>query len=874
MLIVATYIVHLRSNCYHDHTFDSFRVFVGDQRPVPLHVNLHQRLARSDQFNEQKQAHALAVMSRYGQQVFQLLPVLLHYHHPLLPGFVPGDVPAGVCHFLPNIRQQEFIDDLCQAANGHQGLEPGKNEIFGLYCMGSTSSIGQSLDSDLDIWVCYSHTLSPERVAWLQQKCLLISQWAAQRQVELNLFLIPDNKFRIDNEESVAGESCGSAQHLLLLDEFYRSHLVIAGKRLVWMFAPGGLGPNYDSFVAEQFANGTLNHHEWLDLGGFARIPAEEYFGSALWQLYKSIDSPYKAVLKTILMEAYSSEYPDTQLLCRDLKGHLQDAEQLDERQDHYLLMLEKVTGYLKSINDEKRLDLVRRCFYLKVSQGIDLSQPRYAKRREQIKQMIGAWQWPEDKVALLNNREHWKVEQVRLAYKELLEALMLSYRNLIQFAQRNRISESINPEDIGILSRKLYAAFENLPGKVQLINLGIAPDLSEPNISLVQVPEGRLNEAGWYLYKQALTANDLIGRKALEHSRYASKLVAWAHFNGLLISDTELQLFNQGTDLNLQHLQEFSRDLVRFFPVRVPAPSNLALSRPCEVRELGVFLNLEQDPTAQWRHRAIEFTTKTSDPFSFGQQRENLIGSIDVLYRNSWDEIRSLHFSGDTAVLDALTAILGKMHQGATPPESVQVFCYSLNFRSLIRTRFELLVKECIGLRLARDQDSTVKTVRLGSDEHSIFFERRGVSVQKQETLESSQQDLSPSMSAEILKLDQQVGKSVPEIVDVYASEGLMQFFFEDSGQDYNLYILDEANRVEVYRQVAGSKEELVQSINRFYASNQQGVAQSRFAHFNLPQYYEIVEEQGQQKVRPYKTSKEGRDETQPLRGAISFKP
>ncbi|WP_232455052.1 class I adenylate cyclase [Oceanisphaera avium] len=828
-----------------------------------MHTNFDQLLARSDQFNEQKQAHALAVMSRYGQQVFQLLPVLLHYHHPLLPGFVPGDVPAGVCHFLPNARQQEFIDDLCQAANGHQGLESGVSEIFGLYAMGSTSSIGQSLDSDLDVWVCYSHTLAADRVAWLQQKCLLISQWAAQRKVELNLFLIPDNKFRVDNQQSVQGESCGSAQHLLLLDEFYRSHLVIAGKRLVWMFAPSQLGPRYDSFVAEQFASGTLNHDEWLDLGGFARIPAEEYFGSALWQLYKSIDSPYKAVLKTILMEAYSHEYPDTQLLCRHLKSQLHQASTLDEQHDHYLLMLEKVTHYLISINDEQRLDLVRRCFYLKVSQGLDLSQARFAKRAQQIARLIKEWQWSAEKVALLNNRDFWKVEQVKAAYKELLEALMHSYRNLIQFAQRNRISESINPEDIGILSRKLYAAFENLPGKIQLINLKIAPDLSEPNISLVQVPEGRAHDAGWYLYKQGLSALELIGRQPLEYSRYASKLMAWAHFNGLLTPESQLQLFNQDTDANLQHLQEFAGDLARFFPVRTPAPSNLALSRPCEVRELGIFLNLERDPTAQWRSRAIEFTSKTSDPFSFGQHRENLVGSIDVLYRNSWDEIRSLHFSGSSAILDALTAILGKMHQGATPPENVEVFCYSLNFRSLIRTRVGILIKECIGLRLTRGQDSTIKTIRLGHEEHDIFFERRGVSVQKHETPEFVSTALPASASADILQLDQQMVKAVPEIVDVYASEGLMQFFFEDSGRDYNLYILDEANRIEVYRQVAGSKDELIQSINRFYAANQQGVGHSRFAHFNLPQYYEIVEEQGKQKVLPFKSAKEGREDS-----------
>ncbi|MFH7588039.1 class I adenylate cyclase [Oceanimonas smirnovii] len=835
-----------------------------------MHANFHQLVERCEQFNQQKLTRASAVMNRQGQQVFELLPLLLHYHHALLPGYVPGDVPAGICQFVPNDCQREFIDELCRAAHEHQGLEQHECDILGLYSMGSTSSIGQGHRSDLDIWVCHAHTLAPARAALLQQKCLLISKWADQRGVELNFFLIPDNKFRTDNQQSVQGESCGSAQHLLLLDEFYRSHLRIAGKRLVWMFAPGKLGPGYDQFVAEQFASGTLNHDEWLDLGGFARIPAEEYFGSALWQLYKSIDSPYKAVLKTVLMEAYSHEYPDTQLLCRQLKGVFQTAETLDETQDHYVLMLEKVTDYLKSIGDEKRLDLVRRCFYLKVSEALMPEQENdesLAWRQQIMDRLIGLWGWPAEKLARLDNRANWKVEEVKAAYGELLEALMQSYRSLIQFARRNNISESINPEDIGILSRKLYAAFENLPGKVQLINLRIAPDLSEPDISLVQVPQGRVNQAGWYLYKYGLNPADILGRSAIEHSDYASKLVAWAHFNGLLTEQSRWHLFNQSTDLNLQHLQEFSRDLAALFPARLPEPSNLALSRPCEVRHLAIFLNLEEDPTVHRRDRTLEFGASTSNPFSFGRQQENLAGSVDIIYRNSWDEVRTLHFGGSTAVVDSLTAMLGKMHQGASPPETLNVYCYSRHLRSLLRTRFEQLVQECIELRLGPVNGHRLKRLQLGLEQFGIFFERRGVSVKRMEPERTSVPATKGNAQGNnalsyALRLDQHQRQPVPEVVDAYASEGLVQFFFESSGEGYNLYILDEANRTEVYHQVAGSKDELVQSINRLYTANQeQKEGQSHFSHFNLPQYYEIVRTNDEVRVLTFRTSKDDRD-------------
>ncbi|MEA7538868.1 class I adenylate cyclase, partial [Salmonella enterica subsp. enterica serovar Virginia] len=40
------------------------------------------------------------------------------------------------------------------------------------------------------------------------------------------------------------------------------------------------------------------------------------------------------------------------------------------------------------------------------------------------------------------------------------------------------------------------------------------------------------------------------------------------------------------------------------------------------------------------------------------------LIGSIDLLYRNSWNEVRTLHFNGEQAMIEALKTILGKMHQ------------------------------------------------------------------------------------------------------------------------------------------------------------------------------------------------------------------
>ncbi len=39
---------------------------------------------------------ALAAMGPAFQQVYSLPPTLLHYHHPLMPGYLDGNVPKGI----------------------------------------------------------------------------------------------------------------------------------------------------------------------------------------------------------------------------------------------------------------------------------------------------------------------------------------------------------------------------------------------------------------------------------------------------------------------------------------------------------------------------------------------------------------------------------------------------------------------------------------------------------------------------------------------------------------------------------------------------------------------------------------------------------
>ncbi len=255
-----------------------------------------------------------------------------------------------------------------------------------------------------------------------------------------------------------------------------------------------------------------------------------------------------------------------------------------------------------------------------------------------------------------------------------------------------------------------------------------------------------------------------------------------------------------------------------------------------------------------------VHFDFRKLDVFSFGEQQNCLVGSVDLLYRNSWNEVRTLHFNGEQAMIEALKTILGKMHQDAAPPDSVEVFCYSQHLRGLIRTRVQQLVSECIDLRLSstRHETGRFKALRVSGQTWGLFFERLNVSVQK---LENAIEFYGAISHNKLHGLSVQVETNhvkLPQVVDGFASEGIIQFFFEESGDDagFNIYILDETNRAEVYHHCEGSKEELVRDVSRFYSSSHDRFTYgSSFINFNLPQFYQIVKVDGRAQVIPFRT-------------------
>jgi len=178
---------------------------------------------------------------------------------------------------------------------------------------------------------------------------------------------------------------------------------------------------------------------------------------------------------------------------------------------------------------------------------------------------------------------------------------------------------------------------------------------------------------------------------------------------------------------------------------------------------------------------------------------------------------------------------------------------------RGLIRTRVQQLVSECIELRLSstRQETGRFKALRVAGQTWGLFFERLNVSVQK---LENAIEFYGAISHNKLHGLSVQVETNqvkLPPVVDGFASEGIIQFFFEASADNngFTIYILDESNRAEVYHHCEGSTEELVRDVSRFYSSSHDRFTYgSSFINFNLPQFYQIVQVNGRAQVIPFR--------------------
>ncbi|EJM11601.1 adenylate cyclase [Pseudomonas sp. GM18] len=667
---------------------------------------LSQLRARFLKLNEGRMARAMEGLSTRQQTVLTLLPLFFHVNHPLLPGYVSGSTPAGLSNYEPDTNTLAEAQRLTRSFSykPRHGSNPPR-PIHGLFLMGSLGTLAQADQSDMDVWVCHGPDLSESELTELRKKSQLLEVWAASQGAEAHFFLIDPARFVLgERDTQLSSEDCGTTQHYLLLDEFYRTAIWLAGRTPIWWLVPVYEEAAYNRYTHTLLSKRFIRADETLDLGHLAYIPPGEFIGAGLWQLFKGIESPYKSVLKLLLTEVYASEHPKVHCLSLRFKKAV-FANQLDlDELDPYMVVYRRIEEYLTARGEPERLELVRRALYLKVNRKLTGSSGRTQSwQRSLLERLAHEWHWDQRQLALLDSRSQWKVRQVSAERRALVSELNYSYRFLTQFARNEQTASLINKRDLNVLGRRLYAAFERKADKVEFINPGIAPDLAEDTLTLVQAPNKREpGQTQWGLYNGSLTAHEWEHFAPIKRSRQLLELLTWCHRNGVIDSSTRLALHPGASDLSEFELFNLLGSLQQSIALPLATVAEEPLLRASVPSEVLILVNVGVDPLKHHRDMNILMTTERTDSLSYAGVRENLVLTLDQVTLNSWNEVLVSRFDGPHALLDCLRDYLNNLPSGPQQPK-LRVRCFCHNRAQFIARRVEEVLDTAQNLLLSK---------------------------------------------------------------------------------------------------------------------------------------------------------------------------
>ncbi len=643
-------------------------------RPIDIHdidegvdrKQLTQLKQRFLDLNQQRYARTCAALSERQQQFLQLLPLLFHVNHPMLPGYVSHNTPSGVYQFSPSAEQLRYAKIIARSFHFQRDLTEKNCQIDALFIMGSVGTIAQSDSSDLDIWVCHSLQSDAQYLSELERKCILISNWAAQQiHLEVHCFLMNPEEFAQQRHQDLSSEASGSAQHYLLLDEFYRTGLWLAGKVPLWWFVPASRERDYSDFREKLLGRRFLKAQDVIDFGGLPDIPPNEYIGAGVWQLYKAIESPYKSVLKLMLLEVYASRSAgeDTanqaaEPLALELKRAIYSAEPDADNLDPYVLVYQRIAQYLQQHQQAQRLELIRRCFYFKVNKALTRASNKRKKswQRLLLEKLVADWSWSKEQLQLLDDRAYWKAPQVMQERSLLVNELNHSYRLLNELSNQHRDEIAITNNELMILGRKLHAAFERKAGKVELINPGISRDISEDALCFV-VEENSSDarttaEKNWQLIRgsQQEVVQGYVDLTPIKRSRSLVELLLWCHANQILEAHTKIDVL--GSELGFTHSQK--QQLVQALQHWLPLPIDIEhdqFTRPATIEKMLLIVNTGVEPQADLHKKGMQMLTSQRDALGYSGLRENLMINADLIQMNSWGELVCRHYASDALV-------------------------------------------------------------------------------------------------------------------------------------------------------------------------------------------------------------------------------
>ena len=776
------------------------------------------------------------------QRVFlDLLPLLFHKNIPLLPGFISLETPSGIPEYSPNIKTIKGAKKISKNFT-YSGRISRKGLIEGLFLMGSVGSIAFSKSSDMDIWLCHQSDLFPDQINELQKKATAIENWAASLDLEVHFFLMDSRQFALGQDTPMSKESSGKTQHYLLLEEFYRTAVYIAGKSPAWWLVPPHQENNYTNYIRHLKDNRFVFEQELIDFGGLESVPPEEFISATLWHIYKSLNSPHKSLLKLLLMECYASEYPNPQWLSEEIKLAIYQGTFLTTDLDPYLLIYKKVDAYLQKGQSSGRLALARESFYLKVmgssANTMDSRSRNY--REDYLKKIAESWKWPVYTLPNLKKQRFWDIKKATEEHGIILQQLSHCFRMILSFATEHVDKENYQgSNDQKLIGRKLYSFLEKKPGKIEIITTRQEVYAKENELSIVETrfPNGA---QGWLLFVKKVKINNVGNSEVLYKTRTLMELFCWIVVNGLYQKNLQIHFSSTSFNLANDEIQTILCRLDLFFDSVFHIDNSLDAYQTVNLQLTSlIFVNLGLTNSDD-RDDGSCLISERSDALSYGTNKQCFIRSLDKVSLTSWGEITTSQYEGIEGFFQCLVDIINHNKRPVTPRDLVAV-CFTPIRAKSITLRVETLFTALVRLFSKSQRNRSPRYILAGESAYYLFeMSNKVLGFKLLITREELMKELaSPKENFSPIHFDLAMPDKTPiPLIFTFNKPRIIQLFYQKHKSHVAVYIIDE--RGALYTQQHG-KSDTNQILHQYSIFIQAILNRNLLDAFLTVEYYEI---------------------------------
>jgi len=357
-----------------------------------------------------------------------------------------------------------------------------------------------------------------------------------------------------------------------------------------------------------------LDVDDFVDLGNLSGVPVREFLGTALWQMHKALSDPLKSVLKMALVATYLETDGPVQLLCDQLKAQVFKARR-QEIVDPYLAVFKTVEDYYQRQGDLVTVDLMRKCFYLKVAPDLHKADLLKLERDEKstiMIDLIGQWGWSWREFEHLSAFDEWKMPEYRALGGEIHKYLMQTAVKLVRRSRAATDDQQLQDVELKVLKNRVESIYVAKPGKIAAERYLKREEPAYGEVFFSH--DGQL----WHLSEAPpRRTNAFVSIMSAER---VATLAAWLVFNRRFNPSTSFHMVPNSTDVALVDIQDLLSRLSLLLKGGAVALNRDDLARPAYPRDIIVVGNLERP----------EGLTRVDD--------------IDIIYRSSWNELYTEH--------------------------------------------------------------------------------------------------------------------------------------------------------------------------------------------------------------------------------------